>query len=319
MTQQVLLEPPTPERLLELFVEDCHVRGLTAETVRRYKSITEQFLKFIEGANVYPVDVDKHILQDYIRIRRSKGIDQKTLENEVSGISSFYGYLAFEDYVGKNPVPEIRKRYLTPYKREIRDGLDSPRKLISIEQMSLLINSILDSRDRAVLTLLAKTGLRRGELISLNITDINFSEQSITLQPKTFKKRSNRTVFFDDETARILRRWLAQRESMQPQTSALFVGEKGERFKRNGIYSMVVKYAERVGLHDAKSTNPKDHFSPHNFRHWFSSHLLEAGMNRAYVQILRGDARSDPIDIYHHVDLKDVRKQYLAFVPQLGL
>lgn len=319
MTQQVLLQPPAPERLLELFVEDCHIRGLTTETIRRYKSITQQFLKFIAEISVRAVDVNKHHLQEYIRARRAIGIDQKTLENEVSGISSFYGYLAFEDYVSKNPVPEVRKRYLNPYKKENAGDVESPRKLISIQEMSTLINSIVDTRDKAILAVLAKTGLRRGELISLNITGINWTEQSIKLQRKQFKKRSGRTIFFDDETSRVLKRWLAQREDLHPETPALFVGERGGRLKRHGVYQLVVKYTTAVGLHDPNSTDPEKRFTVHCCRHWFTSFLLKGGMNRTFVQILRGDKRTDAIDIYHHVDMNDVRKEYLAFIPQLGL
>jgi integrase/recombinase XerD len=312
---------PTPEKLLNLFIEDCHLRALTDETIRRYSSIVNQFLKFIEETSigVTLVDVGKQVLQDYIRLRRSNGIDQKTLENEMSGISSFYGFLAFQDYIGKNPVSEVRKRYLTPYKKETAGDVESPRKLISVEQMSMLINSIIDTRDKAILTLLAKTGLRRGELISLNITDINWTEQSITLQKNQFKKRSGRTVFFDDETSRVVRHWLRQREGLQPQTPALFVGEKGDRLKRNGVYSTVVKYAERVGLHDSHSSNPEAHFTPHCFRHFFTTHLRRAGMDREFIKILRGDRRREAIDIYDRIDREELRRSYLAFIPQLGI
>jgi len=319
MSQQIIVQAPSPEKLLYLFVEDCRIRGLTNETIRRYKSITQQFLKFIEQGNVRPVDVDKHVLQDYIRVRRSNGTDQKTIENEVSGISSFYRFLAFEDYVGKNPVPEVRKRYLTPYKKEMEGDVESPRKLISVEQMSMLINSIVDSRDKSILTLLAKTGLRRGELISLNITDIDWTEQSMTLQRKQFKKRSGRTVFFDDEAARLLKRWLTQRENLHPETPALFVGERGGRLKRHGIYQLTVKYATAVGLHNPESTRPEDHLTPHCFRHFFTTHLRRAGMDREFIKILRGDRRREAIDIYDRVDRQELRRAYLAFIPQLGV
>jgi integrase/recombinase XerD len=325
MTQQVVAQlpifnaVPTPQELLNLFVEDCHVRGLADETIRRYKSMVKQFLKFIKDLNVQPVDVDKHVLQGYISSRRSNGVDSKTLENELSGVSSFYGFLAFEDYVRKNSVPEVRKRYLTPYKNETEGDVESPRKLISVEQMSMLINSVVDARDKAVLTLLAKTGLRRGELISLNVTDIDWAGQSITLQRKQFKKRSGRLVLFDDETSRVLQRWLRQRENMQPRTPALFIGERGDRLERNGVYSMVTKYAENVGLHDSKSPKVEDHFSPHCFRHWFTTHLRRAGMDREFIKALRGDRRREAIDIYDRIDPEELRRAYLAFIPQLGL
>lgn len=319
MSQQIIVQAPAPEKLLNLFVEDCRIRGLTDETIRRYKSIAQQFLKFIEQGNVRPVDVNKHVLQDYIRVRRLNGTVQKTIENEVSGISSFYGYLAFEDYVGKNPVPEVRKRYLTPYKKQTEGDAESPRKLITVEQMSMFMNSIVDTRNKAILVLLAKTGLRRGELISLNVTDLNWTEQSITLQRNQFKKRSGRTVFFDDEASRVLRRWLSQREELHPDTPALFVGERGGRLKRHGIYEMTIKYATAVGLHDPESTRPEDHFTPHCFRHFFTTHLRRAGMDREFIKSLRGDRRKEAIDIYDRIDREELRRAYLAFIPQLGI
>jgi integrase/recombinase XerD len=183
----------------------------------------------------------------------------------------------------------------------------------------VLINSVLDVRDRSILTLFAKTGLRRNELISLNITDINWTEQSITLQRKQFKKRSGRTVFFDDETARMLKRWLRQRESLSPDTSALFTNERGGRLKRHGIYRMVVKYAAAVGLHDPKSSKVEDHFTPHCFRHFFTTHLRKGGMSRSFIQTLRGDRRREAIDIYDRIDREELRRAYLAFIPQLGV
>ena len=317
--QQVLIQAPTSEKLLELFVEDCHVRGLSDETIRRYKSIAQQFLDFVGQMNVQAVNVDKYILQDYIRQRRSDSTDQKTLENEISAISSFFSYLAFQDYVAKNPVPEVRKRYLTPYKKETEGDVESPRKLISVEQMSMLINSVVDTRDKAILTLLAKTGLRRGELISLNVTDIDWVGQTITLEPKRFKKRSGRTVFFDDETARLLKRWLKQRESLHPDSPALFLGERGGRLKRHGIYQMTVKYATAVGLHDPKSTKVEDHFTPHCFRHWFTTHLRRAGMDREFIKALRGDRRREAIDIYDRIDRDELRRAYLAYISRLGI
>ena len=53
--------------------------------------------------------------------------------------------------------------------------------------------------------------------------------------------------------------------------------------------------------------------------HWNATHLLRAGMPRDYMQWLRGDAMREAIDIYNHIDPKDVRKSYLAHVPQLGV
>jgi integrase/recombinase XerD len=184
--------------------------------------------------------------------------------------------------------------------------------------MSQLVNSILDPRDKTISIILAKTGVRRGEMLKMDVQDINWNNYSILLKPTP--KRSNRTVYFDDECALVLRRWLSVREKLSPTTKALFVSYQAlNRLSRNGAYEAVVKYARKLGFHNPNSKRLADHFGPHCFRHWFTTHLLRNGMPREYVKELRGDVRKEAIDIYHHIDQEDLRKKYLACIPKLGI
>jgi integrase/recombinase XerD len=93
----------------------------------------------------------------------------------------------------------------------------------------------------------------------------------------------------------------------------------GSRISKKPIEAMIEKHAERVGLHDPKSTKLEDRFTPHCCRHWFVTHLLRAGMSRDFVKELRGDTRGEAIDIYSHIDRKELRECYLAHIPQLGI
>jgi integrase/recombinase XerD len=310
----------TVRSLIE-FEADCKDRHLTDETIGRYKSPLKQFFAFLKERNQTIREVDKHILKDFIHHRREQGVDQKTLENNFSALSTFYEFLCFEGHVNANPVLAVRKRYLKRYKDEDDDNSgDSERKLISVEEMAMLVNSILSTRDKAVVLLLAKTGIRRNELVSIDIGDINWQEQCIILKRKKFKKRSGRAIFFDDECGRTLKRWIAQRSKLvDDEAEALFTNEYRRRLNRNGIYNLVTKYAEAVGLHNPKSERIEVHFSPHNCRHWFTTMLRRNGMPRQFIKVLRGDRRKDAIDIYDHIDREELRKAYLAYIPQLGI
>lgn len=302
--------------LIEEFYDDCELKGMTAETIRRYKSSILIFNDFLAQRGPSLIDVNKGALKDFLAyLRQERKVKHKTIENYFSALSSLYEFLEFEDYIVKNPVLAVRKRFLRSYKKD--RGSNSDRKLISIEEMKTLLNSILDARDKALITLLAKTGIRRGELLSIEVDDIDWVENSITLKPKA--KRSNRIVFFDDETARILKRWIRLRELREPESKALFIGETGTRLNRNGAYNIVTKHAQRVGLYDSDSDKLEDHFSPHCCRHWFTTHLRRAGMKREFIQELRGDRRRDAIDIYDHIDKEELREAYLAHIPQLGV
>jgi len=198
------------------------------------------------------------------------------------------------------------------------DGEIHTHKIISIEQATDLVDSLMDVRDKVIVLLFLKTGIRLGELVSLDMDSINWQDQSLIL--KITKKRSNRIVFFDDEVAHYLKRWLAIREGRDgSEEKALFLSSWGHRIGRNGIGRIIRKAAIRTDLHDARSDRMEDHFSPHCCRHWFTTHLRRAGMPREFIQELRGDVRREAIDIYDHIDKEELRKSYLAHIPQLGV
>ena len=302
--------------LINQYKEDCEMKGLSRETIRRYLSSINVFVQFLNEKEIDLLSLDRELLRQFLEyLRKTRGISYNTLKNYFSALSTLYEFLEFEEYIDKNPVPSIRSRYV----RRLKDNYEGQmRRLISVEEMAKLINSTLDIRDKAVIVVLAKTGIRRNELINLDADDIDWAEQSIKLKPHP--KRSNRTVFFDDETALILHRWVKARETRNKKHSkALFINSQGGRLNRNGVYLAVSKPAEKIGLHNPKSDRMEDHFSPHCCRHWFTTHLRRAGMPREFIQELRGDVRKEAIDIYDHIDKKELRESYLAHIPQLGI
>jgi integrase/recombinase XerD len=292
------------DRLIEDFLQDLDLSGKTKMTVLHYGYCLKNFTDHLAGKDLSDVDKEK-----------AQSKTQKTIENYFSVLSSFYEYLTYEGIVDTNPVLPVRKRYLRRYK-DNDDG--QARKLISVEDMARLINSTMDVRDKAVIALLAKTGIRRHELVELDASDVDLVEMKIRLKPTA--KRTNRTVFFDDETAFALRRWLKIREGMNKKSiPALFLNADGDRLNRSGVYNLVVEAARRVGLHNPDSKQLEDHFGPHCCRHWFCTHLFRNGMRREYIKELRGDSRKDAFDLYNHIDLKELKEAYLACIPQLGV
>ena len=304
------------DQLIDDFLMDCSLRDMAEQSVSHYGYCLKQFSQYLEGQKVNISRVDREVLKGFVEhMRHTKKAVPKTLDNYFSCLSSFYDYLVFEDKVNTNPIPPVRKRYLKRYKNN-DDG--NRRQLISVEAMAELINSTLDIRDKAVITLLAKTGIRRHELIELDLSDVDLVEMKIRLKPT--HKRTNRTVFFDDEASFILRRWLKIREGQNTKhSSALFLNSEGDRLERRGIRDIVFKAALRVGLYNPESDRMEDHFSSHCCRHWFTTHLRRAGMRREFIQELRGDSRKEAIDIYDHIDLKELKEAYLAAIPQLGI
>ena len=306
------------EKVVATFREDCIIQGMSKDTVVRYTSQANILGRYLEGIGKTFTEVGKQDLVDFLSyLRAEKNLKHKTLKNYFAGWNSLYEYLLFEEKVTANLITVIRKRYLRSYKRE--SGTSNRRKVLSVDEMAKYLNSILNIRDQTIAVLLVKTGVRRGELINIDMSDIDWMTNSIKLKDK--RKRSNLHIFFDDECADILRYWLSVRNTyyVEPGCDALFINNRGRRLDRHGVSDAITKSAARFGIHDSKSKDLDDHFTPHCLRHCFTTYLLENGLNREYVKELRGDARRDAVDVYNHISLESLREAYLGAIPQFGL
>lgn len=298
--------------LLEDFRADCELRNLGCTKI--YHIYSGEFCRFLESRGKQPEHVQRDDLKAFLQVIRERNMKFSSQERVFSCISQFYAYLVEEEIISSNPIPSFRRRYL----REFKEGSSSePRQLISVDQAAMLLNSILNSRDKAILTMLFKTGMRRGELCRLDVCDIDLQNMSLVLKPTA--KRSNRQLFFDHEAARILQAWMNLRTSWRMGGESLFPSTVSPRISPMEVDTITKKYAERVGLHDPSSKSLEKRFTPHCCRHWFTTHLRRAGMPREFIQELRGDSRRDAIDIYDHIDRDELRRSYLAHIPQLGI
>ena len=302
--------------LINQFKEDCKLRDMTKETIRSYISELRIFSTFLQKNKIHILDIHNEALEQFLKyLRETRGNSQSRIENYFSALSSFYDFLLYKGKVSKNIILPFRKRYLKRYKN---DNPAAIRKLISVEDMSSLINSIIPIRDKAIAILLAKTGIRRGELLGIDLDDLKLEEGYIELKP--FHKRSNRIVYFDEETEIVIKKWLKRRKKLVNNgVTSLFVNDYGKPLGRSGVYNAVVGWAKKLGFYDENSEKLGDHFSCHNFRHWYTTWLLRSGMSREYVKEVRGDRRGEAIDIYHHIDHEDLKKTYLACIPKLEI
>ena len=149
---------PNFEKLIEDFCGDCELRGLTSETVRRYRSSILIFTEYLEKKETSLHEINMQYLKDFLRyLRKEREVKYKTIENYFSALSALYDYLTFEGITSTNIILPFRKRYLRRYKQNYDDP---ERKLLTVEEMSRLVNCIMDPRDRTIVVLLAKTGVR---------------------------------------------------------------------------------------------------------------------------------------------------------------
>ena len=197
------------------FLKDCRSRGLTKQTIATYKSNVTTFLDFAGD----PLNVDIPILRNFLNYLREdmiytvgkttkKGVSPSTLNAYFSAISSFYDYLVYENAMSTNPILLFRRRYLANHKPKTNG--ENTRQLISIEEMTKMIELAEPILHKAIMIILAKTGVRKGELLAMDLEDLNLEKGTIIIKPKA--KRTNRLAFIDDEALLVINEYLKWRK-----------------------------------------------------------------------------------------------------------
>lgn len=293
---------------LEGFCLDCEARGLTRHTIETYRSNIKDFLKVVSD----PIWANRDDLRKYLLRLRARNPAGSTLKGHFSAISMFYEYLIYEGLAYHNPILPLRKRYLSQIKPV--SGGENTRQLISIQNMRTLILKANRIQDIAILMVLAKTGIRRGELLDLKIDSIDLQNSIIRLPAKA--KRSQRITFIDMELYGILRKYIQWR-SRRARSPWLWINKKGRKMDRDYPGELIASLATPLGLHQPRG--PLCYrLTPHCFRHFFTTHLFRAGMDPQYIMWLRGDSMGKQSwQLYNHIDPEAVRVEYHRLVPKL--
>jgi integrase/recombinase XerD len=301
--------------LIEEFHDNLQTRHLSETTIRQYPLYVLKFSYFVGGDLLA---VDKETLTRYLEHLQRRNVGQTSIKRYFAGLSAFYNFMVFRDYIAANTItPAFRTYYLTERKNH---DASQRRKCPTIQEAQKLVQNILDPKDRAVVVLFLKTGIRLGELSRLDMKDVDMENMTIRIKPTA--KRSNEIVYFDGEAAYVIQKWLIRREKENTKKiDALFLDRYGKRLSSVSISRLVNKYAVVSELHDPSSDRHdlQKRLTPHCLRHFWTTQMIDAGMQREYVKELRGDSRHEAIDVYHHISRERLKRAYMAYVPQLGL
>lgn len=295
--------------LLEQFLGDCRARRRSHRTLETYKSNILEFLQHYPE----PERVNKHDLRDYLEHLQDRGLKNSTLKGYFSALSSFYDFLIYEERAETNPIKPFRQRFLDqPIKHD-------RRQLITVKDMQVLIRSIDHIREKTMLCVLAKHGVRHDEYFRLKPENVDLVRDTVTYPDKA--KRHNRTLPIDPELHDILEQYLKWRSSrVKPGCDWLWIGDRGCRFHKDYTNEVIAFYAQPLGLHQPNGPLEK-RLTCHCFRKWFTHHLFVAGMDGTTIKILRGDSLNKDAWTSNYLEPNEltemVRNEYLACIPTL--
>ncbi len=177
--------------------------------------------------------------------------------------------------------------------------------------LAFRVDDSISARDKAIMELFYSSGLRLGELVGLDLADLDLEDRTVRVLGKGAKTRIVPVGSFAIEA---LKRWFVERAQvlervkLAPPPTALFVGPRGRRLAVRAVQLRVAHWARRQGI--------SMHVHPHMFRHSFATHLLESSGNLRGVQELLGHADIGTTQIYTHLDFQHLASVYEAAHPR---
>ena len=277
------------QNYMELFLAAKRIEGCSEKSLKYYKTTIDMMIATV-GKSVKHIETDD-IRRYLTKYQEKKKSSKVTIDNIRRILSSFFSWLEDEDYILKSPVRRIHK---------VKIGTNI-KETYSDEALELMRDNCTEPRDLAMIDMLASTGMRVGEMVLLNINDIDFNERECIVFGKGNKER---VVYFDARTKIHLQNYLNSRTDDNP---ALFVSLKTphERLKIGGIETRLREFGKQLGLH-------KVH--PHKFRRTLATMAIDKGMPIEQLQQLLGHRKIDTTLQYAMVKQSNVKNAHRKYI-----
>lgn len=286
---ETLGESTSNQDYLQLFLDAKKIEGCSERTLQYYRVTIEKLLYKIEvPIRKISTEQIRAYLSEYQQVNNCSKV---TVDNVRRNISSFFSWLEEEDYILKSPMRRIHK---IKTKQQVKE-------IISDEAIERLRDSCCCPRDLAMIDLLYSTGIRVGELVNLNIDDINFEARECVVFGKGDKERR---VCFDAKAKLHLQDYLESRNDDNP---ALFVtlDAPHARLKISGVEIRIRELGRRLNLN-------KIH--PHKFRRTMATRAIDKGMPIEQVQKILGHSQIDTTMQYAIVNQNNVKSSHQRYI-----
>jgi integrase/recombinase XerD len=290
----------------EFYIQDCLALGESNSTVYSKKILLAHFIKFLDSIAIQTIQqIDMHVLEEFRRhIHRHRKKDGQPLDiaTQCARLMAVTKFLTVMDYYDVIDGTYAKKFRLPRIPRRL------PKNIPTVSDIEQLLNQAVimgdfGTRNRAIIEIFYATGIRRIELVNLNIKDVDFQRQILTVREG--KNKNDRNVPIARRALDWINRYLKeQRPGLASLSSgdALFLSEAGQRMKPHKVTDMVTKCVNRSGI-DKKG-------SCHLLRHATATEMLRHGADIRQVQEMLGHSDISSTQIYAHVTINDLNKVY---------
>lgn len=274
---------------LQKFLEAKRIEGCSERTLQYYRVTVEKLLESITSPirKISTEDIRTYLAE----YQKNNDCSKVTTDNVRRNISSFFSWLEEEDYILKSPMRRIHK---IKTKQPVKE-------IISDEAIEKLRDGCKCVRDIAMIDLLYSTGMRVGELVNLNISDLNLEERECVVFGKGDKERR---VYFDAKAKLHLMTYINAREDDNP---ALFVtlDAPHERLKISGVEIRLRHLGRDLSL---------NRIHPHKFRRTMATRAIDKGMPIEQVQKILGHSQIDTTMQYAIVNQNNVKTSHQKYI-----
>lgn len=277
------------DEFLKMFLDAKRIEGCSDRTIKYYRVTIEHLLKnVVSPIRKITTEMMRAYLVDYQKINNC---GKTTVDNIRRNISSFFSWLEEEDYILKSPMRRIHK--IKTQK--------TVKNIISDEEIEKLRDNCKNIRDTAMIDLLYSTGIMVGELVKLNIEDIDFSERECVVFGKGDKERR---VYFDAKSKIHLKNYIESRKDNNP---ALFVTLNApyDRLKISGVEIRIRELGRMLNL---------EKVHPHKFRRTMATRAIDKGMPIEQVQKILGHSQIDTTMQYAIVNQNNVKASHRKYI-----
>ncbi|MEL7003122.1 MAG: tyrosine-type recombinase/integrase [Bacteroidota bacterium] len=266
---------PCPEE----YLRKLEIRKYSINTARTYVSFFEAFINHYHQFDNL-MSITELEIKEYLQLLVQRGVSNSALNQAINSIKFYY-----------EVVMGMPNRFYT-IERPIEE--EKLPEVIGKQKVLEMIQCTSNLKHKCIISILYSTGLRRAEMINLQISDID--SERMVIKVRQGKGKKDRLTLLGQNMLIDLRKYYKKYKPKK----YLFEGVNGGQYSATSIQKIVTRAAKKAGI--------KNRVTPHMLRHSFATHLLEAGTDLRYVQVLLGHGSTKTTERYTHVAVNNIKE-----------